>query len=345
MSLPYNSSNPATSEEKIKECNEIGNAIDNLIKNDLKPLDILTRESIENAVRLITVLGGSTNAVLHILAIANSANINFSIDDFQKISESTPFLADLKPSGKFLMEDLHNVGGIPAVMKYMLENNLLNGDCMTVTGKTISENLKNVKLLEIDQKIIKSISNPIKDSGHIRILYGNIALNGSVAKITGKEGLTFSGKAIVFNSEQEANDGIKNGLVKKGNVVVIRYVGPKGGPGMPEMLKPTSAIMGCGLGKDVALITDGRFSGGTHGFVVGHICPEAQEGGNIALIENNDILTINAIINTISVEISDNELLKRRSKWIKPDLKFKNGILYKYCKNVSNASNGCVTDN
>jgi dihydroxy-acid dehydratase len=345
MSLPYNSSNPATSEEKIKECNEIGNAIDNLIKNDLKPLDILTRESIENAVRLITVLGGSTNAVLHILAIANSANINFSIDDFQKISESTPFLADLKPSGKFLMEDLHNVGGIPAVMKYMLENNLLNGDCITVTGKTISENLKNVKLLEIDQEIIKSISNPIKDSGHIRILYGNIALNGSVAKITGKEGLTFSGKAIVFNSEQEANDGIKNGLVKKGNVVVIRYVGPKGGPGMPEMLKPTSAIMGCGLGKDVALITDGRFSGGTHGFVVGHICPEAQEGGNIALIENNDILTINAIINTISVEISDNELLKRRSKWIKPDLKFKNGVLYKYCKNVSNASNGCVTDN
>jgi dihydroxy-acid dehydratase len=345
MSLPYNSSNPATSEEKIKECNEIGNAIDNLIKNDLKPLDILTRESIENAVRLITVLGGSTNAVLHILAIANSANINFSIDDFQKISESTPFLADLKPSGKFLMEDLHNVGGIPAVMKYMLENNLLNGDCITVTGKTISENLKNVKLLEIDQEIIKSISNPIKDSGHIRILYGNIALNGSVAKITGKEGLTFSGKAIVFNSEQEANDGIKNGLVKKGNVVVIRYVGPKGGPGMPEMLKPTSAIMGCGLGKDVALITDGRFSGGTHGFVVGHICPEAQEGGNIALIENDDILTINAIINTISVEISDNELLKRRSKWIKPDLKFKNGVLYKYCKNVSNASNGCVTDN
>lgn len=345
MSLPYNSSNPATSEEKINECNEIGNAIDNLIKNDLKPLDILTRESIENAVRLITVLGGSTNAVLHILAIAKSANINFSIDDFQKISESTPFLADLKPSGKFLMEDLHNVGGIPAVMKYMLDNNLLNGDCITVTGKTISENLKNIKLLETDQEIIKSISNPIKDSGHIRILYGNIALNGSVAKITGKEGLTFSGKAIVFNSEQEANDGIKNGLVKKGNVVVIRYVGPKGGPGMPEMLKPTSAIMGCGLGKDVALITDGRFSGGTHGFVVGHICPEAQEGGNIALIENDDILTINAIINTISVEISDNELLKRRSKWVKPDLKFKNGVLYKYCKNVSNASNGCVTDN
>tara|TARA_B100000780_G_scaffold85388_1_gene58552 strand:+ start:4255 stop:5928 length:1674 start_codon:yes stop_codon:yes gene_type:complete len=345
MSLPYNSSNPATSEEKINECNEIGNAIDNLIKNDLKPLDILTRESIENAVRLITVLGGSTNAVLHILAIAKSANINFSIDDFQKISESTPFLADLKPSGKFLMEDLHNVGGIPAVMKYMLDNNLLNGDCITVTGKTISENLKNIKLLETDQEIIKSISNPIKDSGHIRILYGNIALNGSVAKITGKEGLTFSGKAIVFNSEQEANDGIKNGLVKKGNVVVIRYVGPKGGPGMPEMLKPTSAIMGCGLGKDVALITDGRFSGGTHGFVVGHICPEAQEGGNIALIENDDILIINAIINTISVEISDNELLKRRSKWVKPDLKFKNGVLYKYCKNVSNASNGCVTDN
>ena len=344
MSLPYTSSNPATSNEKIDECDIIGSAIDNLIKNDLKPLDIVTRESIINAVRLITVLGGSTNAVLHILAIAKSANIDFNIDDFQEISDSTPFLADLKPSGKFLMEDLHNVGGIPAVMKYMLENNLLNGDCMTVTGKSISENLNDVKPLKKDQKIINSISNPIKKSGHIRILYGNIAYNGSVAKITGKEGLTFTGKAIVFDSEQEANDGIKNGLVEKGNVVVIRYVGPKGGPGMPEMLKPTSAIMGAGLGGDVALITDGRFSGGTHGFVVGHICPEAQEGGNIAFIVNGDTLTINAVNNTISVDISDEELDKRKSNWIKPDLKFKSGILYKYCKNVSDASHGCITD-
>mgnify|MGYP001434383625 FL=1 len=344
MSLPYTSSNPATSNEKIDECDIIGSAIDNLIKNDLKPLDIVTRESIINAVRLITVLGGSTNAVLHILAIAKSANIDFNIDDFQEISDSTPFLADLKPSGKFLMEDLHNVGGIPAVMKYMLENNLLNGDCMTVTGKSISENLNDVKALKKDQKIINPISNPIKKSGHIRILYGNIAYNGSVAKITGKEGLTFTGKAIVFDSEQEANDGIKNGLVKKGNVVVIRYVGPKGGPGMPEMLKPTSAIMGAGLGGDVALITDGRFSGGTHGFVVGHICPEAQEGGNIAFIVNGDTLTINAVNNTISVDISDEELDKRKSNWIKPDLKFKSGILYKYCKNVSDASHGCITD-
>ena len=344
MSLPYTSSNPATSNEKIDECDIIGSAIDNLIKNDLKPLDIVTRESIINAVRLITVLGGSTNAVLHILAIAKSANIDFNIDDFQEISDSTPFLADLKPSGKFLMEDLHNVGGIPAVMKYMLENNLLNGDCMTVTGKSISENLNDVKSLKKDQKIINPISNPIKKSGHIRILYGNIAYNGSVAKITGKEGLTFTGKAIVFDSEQEANDGIKNGLVEKGNVVVIRYVGPKGGPGMPEMLKPTSAIMGAGLGGDVALITDGRFSGGTHGFVVGHICPEAQEGGNIAFIINGDTLTINAVNNTISVDISDEELDKRKSNWIKPDLKFKSGILYKYCKNVSDASHGCITD-
>ena len=344
MSLPYTSSNPATSNEKIDECDIIGSAIDNLIKNDLKHLDIVTRESIINAVRLITVLGGSTNAVLHILAIAKSANIDFNIDDFQEISDSTPFLADLKPSGKFLMEDLHNVGGIPAVMKYMLENNLLNGDCMTVTGKSISENLNDVKALKKDQKIINPISNPIKKSGHIRILYGNIAYNGSVAKITGKEGLTFTGKAIVFDSEQEANDGIKNGLVEKGNVVVIRYVGPKGGPGMPEMLKPTSAIMGAGLGGDVALITDGRFSGGTYGFVVGHICPEAQEGGNIAFIVNGDILTINAVNNTISVDISDEELDKRKSNWIKPDLKFKSGILYKYCKNVSDASHGCITD-
>ena len=344
MSIPYNSSNPATSNDKSDECRQIGSYIDNLIKNDIKPLDILKKESIINAVKLITVLGGSTNAVLHILAIAKSANIDFTINDFKEISDATPFLADLKPSGKFLMEDLHNVGGIPGVMKYMLDEGLLNGDCLTVTGKTISENLKDIKPLDLDQKIIQPISNPIKKSGHIRILYGNIASEGSVAKITGKEGLIFSGKAIVFNSEQEANDGIKEGKVHKGSVVVIRYVGPKGGPGMPEMLKPTSAIMGSGLGKDVALITDGRFSGGTHGFVVGHICPEAQDGGNIALIQNGDKITINAVDNTIDVEISEKELSLRKSNWVKPDLKFKSGILYKYCKSVSNASNGCVTD-
>jgi len=344
MALPFNSSNPATSNDKTDECSKIGDAIHNLLKLDLKPLDILTKKSIENAVRLITVLGGSTNAVLHILAIAKSAKIDFTINDFKRISDSTPFLADLKPSGKFLMEDLHNVGGIPAVMKYMLENNLLNGDCMTVTGKTISENLSDIKPLNNDQEIINPLSNPIKSSGHIRILYGNIASEGSVAKITGKEGLIFTGKAIVFDSENDANKGIKEGKVKKGNVVVIRYVGPKGGPGMPEMLKPTSAIMGCGLGKDVALITDGRFSGGTHGFVVGHICPEAQDGGNIALIEDGDSITIDAVNNTIDVNISEKDLINRKSNWIKPNLKFNSGILYKYCKNVSNASNGCVTD-
>ena len=344
MSLPYSSSNPAISSEKNDECNELGKAVKNLLIKDLKPLDIITKKSLENAVRLITVLGGSTNAVLHLLAIAKAAKIKFSIDDFQIISEATPFLADLKPSGKFLMEDLHNVGGIPAVMKYMLDNNYLHGDCMTVTGKTISENLSIVKSLSINQEIIKPFNQPIKETGHIRILYGNLATNGSVAKITGKEGLDFTGIAKVFDSESEANNGIKNGLVVKGDVVVIRYVGPKGGPGMPEMLKPTSAIMGCGLGKDVALITDGRFSGGTHGFVVGHITPEAQDGGNIALIKNGDKIIIDAVSNTLNVGISKNELLKRKSAWVKPELKFNSGVLYKYIKNVSDASSGCVTD-
>jgi len=344
MSLPYSSSNPAISSEKSDECDKLGKALKNLLIKDLKPLDIITRKSLENAVRLITVLGGSTNAVLHLLAIAKSAKIKFSIDDFQIISETTPFLADLKPSGKFLMEDLHNVGGIPAVMKYMLDNNYLHGDCMTVTGKTISENLSSVKSLSINQEIIKPFNQPIKETGHIRILYGNLATNGSVAKITGKEGLDFTGIAKVFDSESEANNGIKNGLVVKGDVVVIRYVGPKGGPGMPEMLKPTSAIMGCGLGKDVALITDGRFSGGTHGFVVGHITPEAQDGGNIAFIKNGDKIIIDAVSNTLNVDISENELLERKSIWVKPELKFNSGVLYKYIKSVSDASSGCVTD-
>ena len=344
MSLPYNSSNPATSNEKSEECFEVGNVLKNLLLNDIKPKDIITRKSIENAVKVITVLGGSTNAVLHLLAIAKSAEIDFTIDDFQKICDSTPFLADLKPSGKYLMEDLHNIGGVPAVMKYMLENDYLHGDCLTITGNSLKDNLSNIKPLDSNQKIIKNFDNPIKKNGHIRILYGNLALNGSVAKITGKEGLKFTGHAKVFDGEFEANDGIKNGIVKKGDVVVIRYEGPKGGPGMPEMLKPTAAIMGAGLGKDVALITDGRFSGGTHGFVVGHIVPEAQNGGNIALIKNDDKIIIDAEKNTITLCVSDAELINRKNNWIAPELKFKRGVLYKYAKNVSNASMGCVTD-
>ena len=343
LSLPFNSSNPAVSVDKNEEKLKISDTIINILRKDIKPLDILTKKSIENAVKLITVLGGSTNAVLHILAICKTANINFSIDDFQRISNSTPFLADLKPSGKFLMEDLHNIGGIPAVMKFMLKNNMLDGTCLTVTGKSISENLKNVKDLEDNQKIIMPISNPIKETGHIRILYGNLANNGAVAKITGKEGLYFKGSAKVFDSEADANLSINNGEIKKGNVIVIRYEGPKGGPGMPEMLKPTSAIVGAGLGKDVALITDGRFSGGTHGFVVGHISPEAYVGGNIALIKNNDTIVIDAEKNEINVLIPEKELNKRRINWDKPDLNIADGTLSKYCKLVSDASNGCVT--
>ena len=344
MSLPYNSSNPATSKSKIDEKTIIATSIINLINKDIKPSDIITRKSIENAVKLITILGGSTNAVLHILAICKTANINFTIDDFQKISDETPFLANLKPSGKYLMEDLHNIGGIPAVLKFMMDNQMIHDDCLTVTGKSIGENLKNIKPLNFDQDVIRRLSNPIKSSGHIRILYGNIASEGSVAKITGKEGLIFKGKANVFNSENDANNAIKNNKISKGDVIVIRYEGPRGGPGMPEMLKPTSAIMGAGLGNDVALITDGRFSGGTHGFVVGHISPEAYEGGLISLIENDDEIIIDAEKNEINVLISDKEINKRKKSWIKPELKFKSGILYKYSKLVSNASNGCVTD-
>ena len=344
MSLPFNSSNPATSQNKIDECKEIGNSIKSLIENDIKPLDIVTLKSFENALRLVTVLGGSTNAVLHFLAIAKAANIDVSIDYFQQISDSTPFLANLKPSGKYLMKDLHEIGGIPSVLKYMLENNMINGDCLTVTGKTIEENLSNVKSLDFSNDIIFPLSKPIKGSGHIQILKGNLAEEGSVAKITGKEGLVFSGPAKVFNSEFETIDAIQNLKVNKGEVVVIRYEGPKGGPGMPEMLKPTSAIIGAGLGNDVALITDGRFSGGTHGFVVGHIVPEAFEGGTIALVEDGDVITIDSKNNVISVDRTDVEISERRKKWIKPDLKINQGILYKYVKSVSNASKGCVTD-
>ncbi|WP_053970347.1 dihydroxy-acid dehydratase [Mangrovimonas sp. ST2L15] len=346
MSLPFNSSNPAITEGKIKEkeCERAGEALKLLLEKDIKPSDIVTRKSLENAIRLVTVLGGSTNAVLHFLAIAKAANVEFTLADFQKISDATPLLADLKPSGKYAMEDLHAVGGVPGVLKYMLKQGMLHGDCLTVTGKTLAKNLETAPDLEEGQEVIKSVNQPIKDSGHIRILFGNLATEGAVAKITGKEGLSFKGVANVFDSEAAVNEGIKTGKVKKGDVVIIRYEGPKGAPGMPEMLKPTSSIMGAGLGKDVALITDGRFSGGSHGFVVGHVSPEAQVGGNIALVENGDIISIDAVNNTINIEISDEELAKRKENWKAPKLKFERGVLYKYAKTVSSASNGCVTD-
>ncbi|OUW76674.1 MAG: dihydroxy-acid dehydratase [Flavobacteriaceae bacterium TMED212] len=345
MSLPYSSSNPAVSKEKIKDCKAVGAALRQLIEKDLKPLNIVTKKSLQNALRLIAVLGGSTNAVLHFLAIAHAADINLTIDDFQKISDLTPFLADLKPSGKYLMKDLHAIGGIPAVLKFMLENDMLHGDCITITGKTLAENLADVDSLKEGQTLIRPLDNPIKPTGHLRILKGNLASGGSVAKITGKEGLKFIGPARVFDGEYDANAGIGAGKVNKGDVVVIRYEGPKGGPGMPEMLKPTAAIMGAGLGKDVALITDGRFSGGTHGFVVGHIVPEAQEGGVIGLIMDGDIITIDAETNTLSVDLSDLEIEERKSNWVQPPYKFSKGILKKYINSVSTASEGCVTDN
>lgn len=346
MSLPFNSSNPALSEGNLKEKESVkaGEALRLLLERDIKPSDIVTKKSIENAFRLVTVLGGSTNAVLHFLAIAKAAQVEFTLEDFKKISDNTPLLANLKPSGEYSMEDLHNVGGIPGVLKYMLDKGMLHGDCLTVTGNTLAENLKDVPSLKEGQDIIATLENPIKETGHIRILFGNLATEGAVAKITGKEGLSFKGTANVFDSETAVNEGIKTGKVKKGDVVIIRYEGPKGAPGMPEMLKPTSSIMGAGLGKEVAMITDGRFSGGSHGFVVGHVSPEAQDGGNIALVENGDIISIDAVNNTINIEITDEELTKRRAKWVAPALKFQRGVLYKYAKTVSSASKGCVTD-
>ena len=344
MALPFNSSNPALSEDKKIESVRAGEALRLLLERDIKPLDIVTKKSIENAVRLITVLGGSTNAVLHFLAIASTAEIDFTLDDFQRISDTTPFLADLKPSGKYLMEDVHDIGGIPAVLKYLLKEGLLHGDCLTVTGKTLAENLSEVGALKEGQDVIKTLAAPIKESGHLRILKGNLSPDGSVAKITGKEGLKFSGIAKVFDSEYAANDGIRDGKVVKGDVVVIRYEGPQGGPGMPEMLKPTAAIIGAGLGNDVALITDGRFSGGTHGFVVGHISPEAQVGGPIAFVENGDQITIDAVSNSIVLEVPEQELERRKSNWKAPELKFKRGVLHKYARSVSSASMGCITD-
>jgi len=344
MSLPYSSSCPARSEEKKRECQNVGQYILNLLEKDIKPSDIITEKSISNALRIITVLGGSTNAVLHMIAIARTMGIELSLTDIQKITDTTPLLADMKPSGKYLMEDLFKIGGVPAIMKFMLQEGMIDGSCITVTGKTIEENLRELPGLPDGQDLLRPLSNPVKPEGHIQVLYGNIAKLGAVAKITGHEGEIFEGKAICFDNEADLNAGIHSGKVKAGHVVVIRYVGPKGGPGMPEMLKPTSAIIGAGLGDKVALITDGRFSGGTHGFVVGHVTPEAMEGGEIALIEDGDIILIDSIHNTIDAKISEDDMNSRRSKWKKPPYRVSSGYLWKYIKTVENASGGCLTD-
>lgn len=344
LSVPYSSCTPAASDEKIRECLKMGEVIKNLLEKDIKPKDIVTRTSLENAIAVVIALGGSTNAVLHLLAIAKTAGIDYSIDDFQRVSDRTPYIADLKPSGKFLMEDLHDQGGVPGVQKLLLEHGLIDGDCLTVTGKTLSENLADLPSLSEGQKIVFPVEQPIKKTGHLNILYGNVASDGSVAKITGKEGTRFQGRANVFDSEELCIEGIQNGKVIAGDVVVIRYEGPKGGPGMREMLKVTAAIMGAGLGKEVALITDGRFSGGTHGFVVGHVSPEAWDGGVIALIETGDIITIDADDKSINVDISEHVLEARRNVWKRPVSDINSGTLHKYRKLVSSASTGCITD-
>jgi dihydroxy-acid dehydratase len=345
MSLPYSSSYPALSQEKKNECSTAAKYLRILLENDIKPSDIITKESLENAIKTIVVLGGSTNAVLHLLAIAATMEIELSLDDIQKINDKTPVIADLKPSGKYLMEHLSKVGGVPAVLKYMLQEGLINGNCLTVTGKTLAENLASVPDLDFTkQNIIRPIGNPIKETGHLQMLYGNLAPKGSVSKISGKEGFYFKGKAQVFNSEVEVLKAIEDLQIKAGSVIVIRNEGPKGGPGMPEMLKPTSAIIGAGLGDKVALITDGRFSGGTHGFVVGHITPEAYEGGPIALIENDDLIEIDINKNELNLLVDEKTLENRKNNWKQPALKVKNGVLYKYAKQVGNASEGCLTD-
>ena len=344
MSLPYSSSTPAVDPGKLAECLAAGKAIRKLLEKDIKPRDIMTRAAFENAMVIIMALGGSTNAVLHLLAMARAVDVALTIDDFQTVSDRVPFLADLKPSGQYVMEDLHNVGGTPAVMKYLLEQGLIDGNCLTVTGKTVAENLQDLPGLQQGQDVIHDISSPIKETGHIQILKGNLAPGGSVAKITGKEGLQFSGPAKVFDSEEDMLKALEDNQISKGNVVVIRYEGPKGGPGMPEMLTPTSAIMGAGLGKDVALLTDGRFSGGSHGFIIGHIVPEAQEGGPLALVRDGDVISIDADKKTLSVAVSDAELQQRREAWVMPAYKAERGTLFKYIQCVKNASDGCVTD-
>jgi dihydroxy-acid dehydratase len=345
MSLPYSSSNPAISKEKRQECLDAGKAIRVLLEKDIKPRDVMTRRAFENAIVVIIALGGSTNAVLHLIAMAKSVDLELTQDDVQRISDRIPVLADFKPSGKYLMQDLHQHGGVPAVMKYLLQHGLLHGNCLTVTGNTLAENLGGVPDLDFNsQKIILPVENPVKRTGHLQILYGNLAEGGSVAKITGKEGERFEGPARVFDGEQQLIAGIQSGRVKAGDVVVIRYVGPKGGPGMPEMLKPTSAIIGAGLGKSVALITDGRFSGGTHGFVVGHIVPEAFEGGVIALVQDNDVIELDVAKHAIMVKVSDEELAQRRKSWKQPALKAQKGVLFKYAMQVKTAAEGCVTD-
>jgi dihydroxy-acid dehydratase len=344
MSLPYSSSIPAVDPGKKNECLRAGQAIRHLLEKDIKPRDIMTRAAFENAMVIVMALGGSTNAVLHLIAMARAVEVKLTIDDFQTVSNRVPFLADLKPSGKYVMEDLHNAGGTPAVMKYLLEKGLISGDCLTVTGKTIAENLKNLPGLKSGQEVFLPLEKPIKSSGHIQILKGNLAPGGAVAKITGKEGMRFVGPARVYDCEEDMLKGLEQNEIKKGDVVVIRYEGPKGGPGMPEMLTPTSAIMGAGLGKDVALMTDGRFSGGSHGFIIGHVVPEAQEGGPIALIQNGDVVTIDADKNELSVAVSEAEMAKRKATWKMPPYKATRGTLYKYIKLVKNASEGCVTD-
>ncbi|MGB0383954.1 MAG: dihydroxy-acid dehydratase [Ardenticatenaceae bacterium] len=344
MSLPYSSCTPAEDPAKLEECIKAGVAIRTLLEKDIKPRDIMTREAFENAMVVIMAVGGSTNAVLHLIAMARAVGVPLTIDDFQKVSDRVPFLADLKPSGRYVQEDLHRVGGTPALMKYLLEQGFLHGDCLTVTGKTLAENLADLPDFQEGQKIIHPVDNPIKPSGHIQILRGNLAPEGAVAKITGKEGLRFSGPAQVYDAEEDMLAALERKEIRKGSVVVIRYEGPKGGPGMPEMLTPTSAIMGAGLGKDVALLTDGRFSGGSHGFIVGHITPEAQEGGPIGLVQDGDIITIDANQNELSVELSDQEMAQRRAEWVMPPYKATRGTLYKYIKNVKSASEGCVTD-
>lgn len=345
MSLPYSSSNPAISFEKIKECESVAFYIKQLLEKNICPKDIMTFEAFENAITVLIALGGSTNAVLHIIAMAKSVGVKITQDDFQRISNKTPLIADFKPGGNYLMQNLHEKGGVPMVLKYLMSKGMLHKNCLTVTGKTMAENLENIIDINFDdQNIIKPTESPIKSTGHLQILYGNLATNGSVAKITGKEGEFFKGPARVFDGEQELIKGIEDKKIKAGDVVVIRYVGPKGGPGMPEMLKPTSALIGAGLGKSVALITDGRFSGGTHGFVVGHIAPEAYDGGTIALVNDDDSIEINAVDNTIHLHVSDEELAERKSNWVQPKLKVTNGVLLKYAKLVTDASNGCVTD-